>query len=85
MLAQLWHHVRSAFRNLEISQGQEDWAEPVAGIGQGNGAGPQIWAAVSTPLFEILREEGFVATFICVLSKAQRCMAGFAFVIIITH
>jgi len=63
-----------------MSQGQEDWPEPVAGIGQGNGAGPQIWAAVSTPLFEILRQEGFVATFICALSKQHRTMAGFAFV-----
>jgi len=79
-LAQLRHHVRSAFGNSEISQGQDEWAEPVAGIGQGNGAGPQIWAAVSTPLFEILREEGFVAMFICALSKTQRSMAGFAFV-----
>jgi len=79
-LAQLKHHVRSAFGNSTISQGQEDWPEPAAGIGQGNGAGPQIWAAVSTPLFEILREEGFVATFICALSKQQRQLAGFAFV-----
>jgi len=23
--------------------------EPIAGIGQGNGAGPQIWAVVSSP------------------------------------
>jgi len=54
--------------------------EPVAGIRQGNGAGPQIWAAVSTPLFKILHEEGFVTTFICTLSKIQCHMAGFAFV-----
>jgi len=53
-LAQLRHQVRSAFGTSDMSQGQEDWPEPVAGIGQGNGAGPQIWAAVSTPLFEIL-------------------------------
>jgi len=79
-LAQLKHHVRSAFGNSSISQGQEDWPEPAAGIGQGNGASPQIWAAVSTPLFEILREEGFVATFICALSKQQRQLAGFTFV-----
>jgi len=77
-LAQLRHHVRSAFGNAEQAQGQDDWEEPTAGIGQGNGAGPQIWAAVSTPLFEILQEEGFVATFICALTKHQRQMAGFA-------
>jgi len=53
-LAQLHHQVQLAFGTLDISQGQEDWPEPVAGIGQGNGAIPQIWVAVSTPLFEIL-------------------------------
>ncbi len=79
-LAQLRHHVRSAFGSSTQSQGQQEWTEPVAGIGQGNGAGPQIWAAVSTPLFEILSQDGFVATFICSLSKQHRQMAGFAFV-----
>jgi len=79
-LALLHHHVCSAFGNSETSQGQEDWAAPVVGIGQGNGAGPQIWAAVSAPLFEILRQEGFIATFICALSAQHQQMAGFAFI-----
>jgi len=43
-------------------------------------SGPHIWVAVSTPLFEIMQLEGLVALFICVLSKAQRAMAGLAFV-----
>jgi len=72
--------VCSAFGNSTQAQGQAEWAEPTAGIGQGNRAGPQIWVAVSTPLFKILREEGFVATFICALTKQQRQMAGFAFI-----
>jgi len=52
----------------------------VAGIGQGNGAGPQIWAAVSTPLFQILRQEGFLATIICAMSLQKQTLGGFAFV-----
>jgi len=52
----------------------------MAGIRQGNGAGPQIWAAVSLPLFDIMRQEGLVAMFICALLKDQRVLAGFAFV-----
>jgi len=79
-LAQLWHHVRLAFGSSKQSQGQEEWLEQVAGIGQGNGAGPQIWAAVSTPLFEILSQDGFVATFICALLQHHCQLAGFAFV-----
>jgi len=53
-LAQMQHHVQSAYSNSTNAQGQAEWKDPVAGIGQGNGAGPQIWAAVSTPLFTIL-------------------------------
>jgi len=48
-LAQLQHHVHSAFGNSMQAQGQDEWPEPVAGIGQGNSVGPQIWATVSTP------------------------------------
>jgi len=62
------------------SQGQDKWILPTVCIGQGNGAGPQIWAAVSLPLFEIMRADGFIATFICGISKQHRVMAGFAFV-----
>jgi len=53
-LAQLRYHVRLAFGNSEQAQGQAEWTDPVAGIGQGNVARPQIWVAVSTLLFEIL-------------------------------
>jgi len=67
-LAQLWHHVQSAFGNSAQSQGQTDWPDPVAGIGQGNSTGPQIWVAVSSPLFKILMQDGFVATIICTMS-----------------
>jgi len=52
----------------------------MAGIGPCIGEGPQIWVAVSSPLFDILSQEGFVATFICALSREQRALAGFAFV-----
>ncbi len=79
-LTNLHHHIRTAFRDLERHQGQEDWDKPMAGIRQGNRAGPQIWAAVSLPLFNIMRQEGLVAMFICALSKDQRALAGFAFV-----
>jgi len=65
---------------LVQSHSPQDWSKPVAGIGQGNGARSQIWAAVSTPLFKIICQEGFIAQFICALTKEQRQMAGFAFV-----
>jgi len=74
------HYTRTAFGDSNTSQGQREWGEPIAGIGQGNGAGPQIWAAVSSPLFEILRSEGFFALLIGAISGQSRKLAGFAFV-----
>jgi len=80
-IAQLQHHIRSTFGNSIHSQGQaNNWKDLVAGIGQGNGAGPQIWVAISSPLFTILSQEGFVATIICALLLQYRSMGGFAFV-----
>jgi len=73
MLANLQHHIHhTAFSDSTLNQGQKDWEQPMAGIGQGNGAGPQIWAAISSPLFDIMRKEGLVAQFICMLSKEHQ-------------
>jgi len=80
MLAHLNHHVCTAFGNSENSQGSNRWQKAVADIGHGNGTGPHIWAAVSTPLFNIMQTDGFVAKFICALSQQQKELAGFAFV-----
>jgi len=41
-LAQLHHHVWSAYGNSIHLQGQNDWQDPVAGIGQGNGWAPDL-------------------------------------------
>jgi len=79
-LATLRHHVRTAYGDSDISQGQDSWMEPAVGIGQGNGAGPQIWAAVSTPLLKIMRAKGFVAQIICAMSKLSMELDGLAFV-----
>jgi len=74
------HHVRSTYGESKTSQGRKEWGKPIAGIGQGNGTGPQIWAAVSTLLFQILAEEGFLATIICAMSLHTRSIVGFGFV-----
>jgi len=53
---------------------------PVAGIGQGNGTGPAIRAAVSSLLFEIMQEDRFLTQIICAMSSHEFCISGFAFV-----
>jgi len=64
------HHVCSTYGSSNLSQqGQAQWTDPIAGIVQGNGVGPHIWAAVSTLFFQILMREGFLAQIICTMSK----------------
>lgn len=53
---------------------------PIHGIGQGNGAGPAIWAFISTPLLNILWEHGFGFKFTAPVSGLRIRFAGFAFV-----
>jgi len=49
------HHIWMAFGDLTHSTNCQMWGRLVVGtIGQGNGAGPQIWAAMSSPLFDIM-------------------------------
>jgi len=74
------HHVQLIYGDSNLSQGHAQWTDPIAGIGQGNGAGPHIWAVASTPLFQILKKEGFLAQIICAMSKHQSAMASFGFV-----
>jgi len=63
-----------------MSKNCSDWLHPIAGIGQGNSAGPPIWVAVSTPLFQALNTDRFITTFICTLSAHQQTLVGFGFV-----
>ena len=53
VLQQMIHHVRSGF-GTSIESYSSDSHDPFQGVGQGNGAGPAIWAAVSAPLFEYM-------------------------------
>jgi hypothetical protein len=50
------HRVRTGFGDSKSFYGGKVWLVPIHGIGQGNGAGPAIWAVVSTPLLNVLRE-----------------------------
>jgi len=62
------------------SSRQTTWDTPIAGIGQGNGARPSIWAAVSSQMFDIVRQDGFYALLTGAISQLQRKVSGFFFV-----
>ena len=51
-LQALNHHVRTAFG--EKANGYGALGIPLHGVGQGNGAGPAIWLAITIPLIEML-------------------------------
>jgi len=53
------HHIRMAFGDSKISASRATWQALITGIGQGNGASPHIWAAVSSPILDIMHKEGF--------------------------
>ena len=50
------------------------------GVYQGNGAGPIIWAVVSSPLLQILKEDGYGTFFQSSISRLPIRTVGFAFV-----
>ncbi len=52
----------------------------IHGIGQGNGTGPAIWAVVSTPLLNVLREKGYGSEVVCPISSTFFWFVGYAFV-----
>jgi hypothetical protein len=75
----LEHHVRTSFGQSK-SFFKQTSAILLQGVGQGNGAGPQIWALVSTPVLNMLRSQGLGASFVSALLKLQTTLVGFAFV-----
>jgi len=79
-LQNLQYHIRTLSDNSTIWARTEIWVVPVAGIGQGNGAGPQIWAVISTPILDLLRQEGYGAVFKAAISSNQIQFIGYSFV-----
>ena len=76
----LEHHIRTLYGDSTVSQGGNLWVLPVSGVGQGNGAGPAIWAVVSTPVLDMMRAMGFGAIFKTAMSGDTIQFVGYAFV-----
>ena len=74
------HVIRTAYGDSKMSYGGEDWETDPSGICQGNGAGPAIWAIVSSPLFECLRQQGFGVELTSAIKRTYFHISGFAFV-----
>jgi len=66
------HHIHTTFGDSKISASRATWQAPIAGIGQGNGASPQIWAAVSSPILDIMQKEGIYMHLIMAISNLEK-------------
>ena len=75
------HITRTAYGDSTATYGgQEHFNAPVMGVGQGNGCGPQVWAAVSSAMFEVLRRKGLTTHFCMPISKQDLDLCSFAYV-----
>ena len=81
-IQKLLHYVRTIYGDSELffDSNSELYLVPIQGVGQGNGAGPQIWAVVSTPVLEMLREMGYGCFFRMAISGEEMSFVGYAFV-----
>jgi hypothetical protein len=76
----LQHHVRTAFGDSEGFFQANTGHISIQGVGQGNGAGPQICALVSTPIFNMLRSMGLGMKLLSPISRMNLFLVGFGFV-----
>ena len=79
-LPHLEHSIRCVFGMLKVTYGTELNSTPMQGVYQGNGAGPIIWAAISSPLLQVLKEDGYGTYFCTALSDKPIRIVGYAFV-----
>jgi hypothetical protein len=80
-LQHLEHFIRTANGVSEqLFQAKNIHPIAIQGIGQGNGAGPQIWAAISTVELDMLRQQGMGGVFETPITKKQLHIVGYAYV-----
>ena len=72
--------IRTVFGDSDLLYGGSAWEQTPHGMGQGNGCAPAVWNAISSPLFEILQEEGFGLEQIAPITATALYIAGFGFV-----
>jgi len=85
-IAKMQHYIRTVFGDSGTYYGGEKWTNSGGlfphgnGQGNGDGDGPALWAAISSPLLEILREQGFGIEFLSAISSEILVLAAFGFV-----
>jgi hypothetical protein len=78
-LQQAVHRINTAYGDSSSTYGGSN-DPPHQGVGQGNGAGPTIWAVISAILLTIMQDLGFGLNTLSSLSDTALTLVGFAFV-----
>jgi hypothetical protein len=79
-LQNLHHIVRTIYGDSKSGYGGTLCALPYSGVGQGNGAGPAMWAVVSTPVLKMMKDEGFGFIYKTRIEGKQLHFVGYRFV-----
>jgi hypothetical protein len=79
-LQNLRHHVRSQYGDSKLLYDAKQGDVPIQGLGQGNGAGPAIWALISTPVLNMLRTHGYGIKITSCISGDYLHFVGYCFV-----
>jgi len=74
------HHIRTTFGDLKSHASCYTWQALITGIGQVNGASPQIWAAVSSPMLDIMQMASFYTHLMTAITRMDKRLVGFAFI-----
>jgi Reverse transcriptase (RNA-dependent DNA polymerase) len=76
----LRHHVQSQYGDSDLFYQANQGSIPIQGLGQGNGAGPTIWALISTPVLNMLQTHGFGIKITSCISGDYLHFVGYSFV-----
>ena len=74
------YSIRTVYGDSEFTYGGSKWTCTPHGNGQGNGSGPALWNGISSPLFDILREQNYGVHLRAPISKTLLHITGFGFV-----
>ena len=82
-LLEMKHYVRTVYGISKTYYGGEKWTlegNKPHGNGEGNGNGPALWAGISSPLLNILRELDYGIRFSSPISNEELRLSAFGFV-----
>jgi len=70
-LHEMEYHIHTTYGDSKVLASQMTWQALIAGIGQGNGVGPHIWAVGSSPMFQIMWSDGFYANIVAAIPEGK--------------